>query len=71
LFTIITGALSQAPRHSIGMIVNRPVGSVSPGLMPSLWLNSSTTRSAPARAHDSVVHTWRTNFPTGVRWNIT
>ena len=69
--TITTGALSQAPRHSIGMMVNSPDGSVSPGSTPSSSLIRSTTRSAPASAHDSVVHTCRTYLPTGLRWNIT
>ena len=71
LLTITTGALSHAPRHSIGMIVNIPEASVWPAVTPSSCSNRSTTRSAPASAHDSVVHTCSTYLPTGVRWNIT
>ncbi len=63
--TITTGARSHAPRHSTSTSVNVPVGSVSPGLIPSFALNSSVTRSAPSSAHDSVRHTLSTYFPTG------
>ncbi len=53
------------------MIVNMPEASVSPAVTPSSCSIRSTTRSAPASAHDSVVHTCSTYLPTGVRWNIT
>ena len=64
--TITTGARSQAPRHSTSTSVNVPVGSVSPGRMPSFPHSSSVTRSAPLNAHDSVRQTLNTNFPTGL-----
>jgi hypothetical protein len=64
-FTITTGARSQAPRHSTSISVNVPVGSVSPGAMPSAALNASVTRSAPSSAHESVRQTFSTYVPTG------
>ena len=63
--TMMTGARSQAPRHSTSSSVNVPLASVSPGLMPSFSDSPSVTRSAPFSAHESVRHTCSTNFPTG------
>ena len=57
LLTIITGALSQAPRHSIGMIVNMPVGSVCAALDAQLLLErldhafGAGQRARQRRAH--------------------
>src|SRR5262249_12433045 len=67
LFTMTTGARSQAPRHSNSSSVNVPDASVSPTFSPSFSLSASVTRSAPASAHDSVRHTCSTYLPTGAR----
>ena len=71
LFTITTGARSQAPRHSNSISVNIPDASVSPTFSPSFSLSDSVTRSAPASAHESVRHTCSTYLPTGALKNIT
>src|SRR2546428_334130 len=70
LFTITTGALSHAPRHSTSTSVNMPLASVWPGLILSLAVNDSVTRSAPFSAHGSVRHTCSRKVPTGLVWNI-
>ena len=62
---MITGARSQAPRHSTSSNVNVPLGSVSPGVIFSTAQISSVTRSAPFSAHDSVRQTLNTKAPTG------
>ncbi len=67
---MMTGARSQAPRHSTSSSVNVPLASVSPGAMSSARQISSVTRSAPFSAHDSVRHTLSTNVPTGFVKNI-
>ena len=71
LFTITTGARSQAPRHSNSISVNIPDGVGLADLEPSFSLSDSVTRSAPASAHDSVRHTCSTYLPTGALKNIT
>ena len=69
-FTCTAGAPPQAARHSTPFTVNLPSAVVSPGFTPSLRQACSTSSSAPPSAHDSVVHTSISVFPSGLSRNM-